>query len=83
MKLFDLFWRSLEGKCQSSKFRSPNSDLWTDAKVMRAVREEKESEEKESKEKGSVERRSRCGKRQKNREALCFPNVLWLRRVEK
>ena len=49
-------------------FGSQTSDLWKcGATVVRAVREEKESEEKES-----AERRSRCAKRYKSSETLCF-----------
>ena len=49
-------------------FGSQTSDLWKGgATVVRAVREEKESEEKES-----AERRSRCAKRYKSSETICF-----------
>ena len=60
--------------------RSQTSDLWAAAAtVVRAVREEKKTVEKESEmseETESVERRSRCVKKYKNRETLCFP-MFW------
>ena len=46
--------------------------MWTNEKQKRRV-EEKESEE----------RRCRCAKRKESREALCFSNDLWPRRIEK
>ena len=56
---------------------------WGESEKRRENKRREEKKEKRREEKESEETRSRCAKRQKSREILCFSNVLWLRRVEK
>ena len=68
-----------EERINRRKFRSEisdNMDSWKSTNRKNQRGEEKNENIKE-------EIRCKCTKRQENRDALCFSNDLWLKRVEK
>ena len=84
---FVLYHGNKTSKINSSKgsFEVKLLTRGTDGKAeMGRVREDHQRRSKKIREeKGSEERRCRCAKGWKSREALCVDNDLWLRRVEK